>query len=243
VVDFNGVLIDALSPGVGGITKKSPQSYFGSLLRVRTGAVITSAPIPFISGLDPASGEIGVDRTTNVELSILAPPCGVSLSSVTIEISINGGPYAFAFKDAVFQSGYNAVGSAVQAILSGYRFTIDPALLFPAGATIGVRINAANIIGNPMPTETYFFFTAVEALTDDPVPTEFGPDRQDEAFTIRDSRHGKVNIRVIDRIGIDDVVLHLIERELFRLNGGADPGVDVSPNFIDFLVREKLVKR
>jgi hypothetical protein len=64
------------------------------------------------------------------------------------------------------------------------------------------------------------------------------PPRQEFTTDLKDRKHGKVRIRVIDRISVDDVTLHLIRRELYRLSGGADPGDDVNPQFIDFLVRE-----
>lgn len=64
------------------------------------------------------------------------------------------------------------------------------------------------------------------------------PNRQEVSVDMRDRVHGQVRVRVIDRISVDDVSLHLIKRELFRLAGGADPGDDINPLFIDFLIRE-----
>lgn len=61
-------------------------------------------------------------------------------------------------------------------------------------------------------------------------------------YVINDSERGRVKIQVYDRIGMDDLVLHLIERNLYRLVGGADPGDDINPAFKDFLVRENYLE-
>lgn len=71
---------------------------------------------------------------------------------------------------------------------------------------------------------------------------EFGPARSASGFMVLDEKRGKIRFKFMDRINVDDVILHLIERELFRLVGGNDPGEDLNPSFKDFLIREKSLK-
>lgn len=61
--------------------------------------------------------------------------------------------------------------------------------------------------------------------------------RADVNFTMDDFKRGRVRFRVIDRITPDDVILHLMEREVFLLKGGDPPGDEVNIEFKDFLVR------
>lgn len=67
--------------------------------------------------------------------------------------------------------------------------------------------------------------------------------RQEVEFEMRDQLHGRVNVRIIDRVNIDDVVVHFMHRELFRLVGGDDPDVDVNQTTKDFLIRENFLQR
>lgn len=61
--------------------------------------------------------------------------------------------------------------------------------------------------------------------------------RQDLSFSMEDVNLGRVKFRVVDRITPDDVVVHMLEREFFRLAGGKAPGDEVDREFVDFLVR------
>ncbi len=54
-------------------------------------------------------------------------------------------------------------------------------------------------------------------------------------FTVRDSKKGRVRFDVFDRISADDIMVHLVRRELFRIAGGTPPGDDVDPSFRDFV--------
>lgn len=66
--------------------------------------------------------------------------------------------------------------------------------------------------------------------------------RTEISFVINDSERGRVKFQVYDRISVDDVTMHLIERRLFQLAGGGDAGDDVNRNFKDFLVRENYLE-
>lgn len=63
--------------------------------------------------------------------------------------------------------------------------------------------------------------------------------RFDQKLTITTTERGKITVRMVDRINVDDVFLHLVNRELFRLTTGEDNGVDVDPLFKDFLLKER----
>lgn len=65
--------------------------------------------------------------------------------------------------------------------------------------------------------------------------------RADLNFTMEDRDRGKVQVRIIDRITPDDIILHLLERELFKLAGGPDPGNDINVEFKDFIVKSGVV--
>jgi len=63
--------------------------------------------------------------------------------------------------------------------------------------------------------------------------------RYETQFVLTTTEKGKVVLRVLDRINVDDVFMHLINRELYRLVTGNDTGSDVSRNFKDVLVKTK----
>jgi len=48
---------------------------------------------------------------------------------------------------------------------------------------------------------------------------------------------------MVDRINVDDIVLHLINRELYRIATGVDPGPDIEPLFKEFLLKERFATR
>lgn len=66
--------------------------------------------------------------------------------------------------------------------------------------------------------------------------------RRQREFQIEDVNRGKVNFRVIDRITPDDVISHLIEREVYKVAGGQDPGDELNYDFTDFLVFERYLR-
>jgi hypothetical protein len=68
------------------------------------------------------------------------------------------------------------------------------------------------------------------------------PARAEVAFVINDSERGNVKMQFYDRISIDDVTVHIIERELFRVVGGNPPGDDLNQKFKDFLIRENFLE-
>ena len=67
--------------------------------------------------------------------------------------------------------------------------------------------------------------------------------RQEIGFTYTSKETGKRNVKVIDRINIDDLYLHMIQKEIYRLLTGKDQGSEVSKDFTDFLLRENYITR
>lgn len=71
------------------------------------------------------------------------------------------------------------------------------------------------------------------------IEDEESPPRQEFEFSLRTTERGQIRFRLLDRINVDDVFLHLVDRELFRLRTGEDPGIDVDQRFKDFLLKER----
>ena len=63
--------------------------------------------------------------------------------------------------------------------------------------------------------------------------------RYDQQVTLTTEERGKVTVRMIDRINVDDVFVHLIKRELYKVATGDDAGADVDPLFKEFLLKER----
>jgi len=70
---------------------------------------------------------------------------------------------------------------------------------------------------------------------DDTDPTP----RQEFEFSVRDTARGKLTLKMMDRINVDDVFLHLIHQEIFTIKTGKDPNDTVDPLFKDFLLKER----
>ena len=66
--------------------------------------------------------------------------------------------------------------------------------------------------------------------------------REIREFQVEDINRGKVNFRVIDHILPEDIMVHLIEREAYKVVGGNDPGDELNTEFLDFLVIERFQK-
>lgn len=56
------------------------------------------------------------------------------------------------------------------------------------------------------------------------------------SLDVRDTKHGRVRVDVYDRITADDIMVHMIRREVYRLAGGKDPGDGIAPDFRDFVI-------
>ena len=65
------------------------------------------------------------------------------------------------------------------------------------------------------------------------------PPRQEFDFSLTTVERGKINFQLYDRINVDDVFLHLVKREVFRVTSKVDPGDEVNQLFKDFLLKER----
>lgn len=68
---------------------------------------------------------------------------------------------------------------------------------------------------------------------EDPTP------RQEFEFTYNTIQRGKITVKMIDRINVDDVFLHLINQELFHIVTNEPIDDDVNQLFKDFLLKER----
>ena len=63
--------------------------------------------------------------------------------------------------------------------------------------------------------------------------------RFEQTFTITSTQSGKVRLKIVDRITVDDVFIHMVNRELFRLVTGEDIDTVVPQNFKDALLKTR----
>ena len=64
-------------------------------------------------------------------------------------------------------------------------------------------------------------------------------DRQSFEFSLTTADKGKLKVKLFDRITVDDVFIHLVNREIFRVTSGIDAGTDINQLFKDFLLKER----
>ena len=65
--------------------------------------------------------------------------------------------------------------------------------------------------------------------------------RQEFEFTLTQHRNGKIRIKMMDRINVDDVFVHHVNRQVYRVVSGDEPGDEVNPLFKQFLLKEQFV--
>jgi hypothetical protein len=63
--------------------------------------------------------------------------------------------------------------------------------------------------------------------------------RQEFEFSMKDTFRGKVSMRLLDRINVDDVFLHLIQQEIFSVRRRFTPNDDIPTLVKDFLLKER----
>lgn len=68
-------------------------------------------------------------------------------------------------------------------------------------------------------------------------------ERLDFQFSLTSTEKGKIRVRMLDRINVDDVFLHLVNRELYRLKVGKDVGSYVEAPFKEFLLQQRPLSR
>jgi hypothetical protein len=67
--------------------------------------------------------------------------------------------------------------------------------------------------------------------------------RQEFSFNMTEDTGRKLRIRMMDRINIDDLVIHLIHRELHTIVTGTEHDVDVPKLFKESVINERFVTR
>lgn len=65
--------------------------------------------------------------------------------------------------------------------------------------------------------------------------------RQDIQFTVTGHKKGKIRVKILDRINVDDVYMHDVNKHVYRLLTGDEPGDDVNPLFKQALLKEQFV--
>lgn len=63
--------------------------------------------------------------------------------------------------------------------------------------------------------------------------------QQAQEFSIAVVDRGKIRIKVIDRISVDDVAIHLTNQRIYNIITGDNMDYSIPDNFKDFLVRER----
>jgi hypothetical protein len=65
------------------------------------------------------------------------------------------------------------------------------------------------------------------------------PPREELEFTLTAVDRGKITVRLLDRITVDDVFGHLVGQEVYRVVSGKDVDPEVNPLFKDYLLTER----
>lgn len=63
--------------------------------------------------------------------------------------------------------------------------------------------------------------------------------RQEFQFSLTTAERGKIEVQMFDRIVVDDVYLHLVNQEVFRIITRKPVDDTVNPLFKDFLLKER----
>lgn len=65
------------------------------------------------------------------------------------------------------------------------------------------------------------------------------PPRQELEFSLTTVEQGKITVKMFDRINVDDVFLHLVNQEVFKVVVKQDIKPTVNSLFKDFLLKER----
>jgi len=110
---------------------------------------------PFISALDPANGETGVDHDKNIEMTLDGGSGNITKS--TIEVRVDS---VLAYDDdgatPGFQPGFQGTGSSIVVNGNGYDLVIDQEEDFGAGQRIDLQIDADNDLSFSIDEDKYF---------------------------------------------------------------------------------------
>jgi hypothetical protein len=65
------------------------------------------------------------------------------------------------------------------------------------------------------------------------------PPRQEVEFSLTTVEQGKITVVLLDRINVDDVFLHLVNQETYRVLAKKDVDPAVNQLFKDYLLKEQ----
>jgi len=65
------------------------------------------------------------------------------------------------------------------------------------------------------------------------------PPRQELEFSLTTVERGKIVVQLYDRINVDDVFLHLVNQETYRVLAKKDVDPSVNQLFKDYLLKER----
>lgn len=65
------------------------------------------------------------------------------------------------------------------------------------------------------------------------------PPRQDLEFALTTVERGKIIVQIYDRVTVDDVFLHLVNQETYRVLAKKDIEPEVNQLFKDYLLKER----
>ena len=65
------------------------------------------------------------------------------------------------------------------------------------------------------------------------------PPRQELEFSLTTVEEGKITVQIYDRINVDDVFLHLVNQETYRVLAKKDIDARVNQLFKDYLLKER----
>jgi hypothetical protein len=120
------------------------------------GGTTTDVQPPYVYNASPTEGSTGNDNTNRAVSVVVADAGGglVTRSSVSMQINVNGGSWT------TYSYGSGLAFSPNTATFTSATITRTMGADWPAGATIGVRVNATDNNGNVMQQKSYTFETS-----------------------------------------------------------------------------------
>lgn len=152
---------------------------------------------PYLSNLNPFSGETGVHPRTNVQIEVLDAGTGVQASSVVLRV--NG---TIAWQADAQQPGFVVTK---QIVPLGYRYTIDPAGPLPV-YTNTIRVVAQDLAAIPNALDTSYTFEVTDTVL--PRILNMEPRGPGQVPNVAVSFHSDDDIQVVlasIQVTIDDV--------------------------------------
>lgn len=120
----------------------------------------TDGDAPYLQNRDPAPSSVD-QLAASVYLEIVDDDTGVDLSTVLIEINVDGGGWQDVYAASAFVDPYDDGSSQGAASPNGFSFTIVPDAAFGNGEVVEVRVTADDAVNNTLGPVTYQFQTGI----------------------------------------------------------------------------------